>query len=172
MTKPRIVIIAAVARNGAIGKDGKLPWGQDLTEDFQHFRMRTAGRPLVMGRGTFDSLPKKPLPGRPNIVMTHDKSFSHEGAIVAYSYDEAIKKASELATEGEIIVIGGASVYKEALPTANLMILTHVDMDAKGDTFFPEYNKDEWKRVSIEERKGKPDGTPKLTFAVYEKKAA
>lgn len=169
MTKPRIIMIAAMAKNNVIGKNGRLPWDESLTEDFQHFRLRTAGRPLIMGRGTFDSLPKKPLPGRPNIVMTHDKSFSHEGVIVAYSYDEAIKRATELAGEhGEIMVIGGASIYKEALPSADRMILTHVDMDVEGDTYFPEFSMNDWKAVSQEAR----PTNPPMNFVVYERKPA
>lgn len=166
MTNPRIVIIAALGKNNVIGKNGRLPWDQSLTEDFQHFRMRTVGRPIIMGRGTFDSLPRKPLPGRPNIVMTHDKNFAHEGVTVAHSYAEAIAAATKLATEhGEIMILGGASIYKEALPSADRMILTHVDLDVPGDTYFPAFSDTEWRAVSQEHR----PGTPAIRFVVYER---
>jgi dihydrofolate reductase len=139
-----IALIVAVARNGVIGRDNTLPWR--LPADLKHFKATTLGKPIVMGRKTFESL-GKPLPGRTNIVITRDESFSAHGAVVVHSIDEALRVADEVATRdgaGEIMVIGGAQIYKEALPLARTLYYTKVELDVEGDAFFPELDTAQW----------------------------
>jgi Dihydrofolate reductase len=112
MNEPTIALIVAVAENGVIGRDGKLPWR--IPEDMKWFRERTAGRPLIMGRKTWESFPKRPLPGRTNIVITRDASYTAEGAVVVTSLKAALDAAYGEDPE-EIMVIGGAEIYRAAL---------------------------------------------------------
>ena len=131
-----ISLIVAVAENGVIGRDGTMPWR--LSTDLKRFKSLTLGHPVIMGRKTWDSL-KKPLPERANIVITRDKSFSSEGAIVAHSLSEARQIAQEEAIKAkmdEIFVIGGGAVFKEALPFADRMYVTEILSPVEGDTFF------------------------------------
>lgn len=142
-----ISIIAAMGKNRIIGKNNSLPW--KLTEDMKRFKELTAGKPVIMGRKTFESIGRH-LPNRLNIVVTHDRNYKAEGCIVANSAEEALKAA-----EGneEIMVIGGAQIYKEFLPIANKMYLTLINENFEGDAYFPDYNKNEWKEVRREEHK-------------------
>ena len=137
----RIVLIAAVARNGVIGRDGQLPW--HLPADLRHFRLRTTGRPIIMGRRTFESI-GKPLPKRTNIVMTRSTAFSPPGVHVAHDLDQAIELAAVAAGHdgGEIFVVGGGEIYRIALPRADVLDLTEVDMDIEGDARFPQWSAD------------------------------
>ncbi|MEK6983683.1 MAG: type 3 dihydrofolate reductase [Nanoarchaeota archaeon] len=142
-----ISLIAAMGKNRVIGKDNSLPWR--LAEDMKRFKELTSGKPVVMGRKTFESI-GRPLPNRKNIILTRDKNYKTEGCIVVHSADEALKAA-----EGneEVMVIGGAKIYEEFLPRANKMYLTLIDEDFKGDAYFPEYDKNEWKEIHREEHK-------------------
>lgn len=142
-----ISLIAAMDRNRLIGKDNSLPW--NLPEDMRRFRDLTTGKPVIMGRKTFESIGRA-LPNRKNIVITRDKDYKAEGCIVVDSVKEALKAA-----EGadEVMIIGGAQVYKEFLPIANKMHLTLIDKEFEGDAYFPEYNKPEWKVVKKEQHK-------------------
>ena len=142
-----ISLIAAMSRNRVIGKNNTLPW--KLPEDMERFREITLGKPVVMGRKTFESI-GKPLPKRLNIIITRDKNYRQDGCIVVHSADEALKaaKGSE-----EIMVIGGEQIFKEFLPKADKMYLTFIDEDFEGDAYFPEYNKHDWKEVKKEEYK-------------------
>jgi dihydrofolate reductase len=147
--KPRLVLVAAVAENGVIGRDGDMPWR--LPGDLKHFKKTTLGKPIIMGRRTFDAIGRKPLPGRPNIVLTRDKNFRADGVTVAATLDEALQIAEREAAKlsaGEIAVIGGSTLYEETLPRADRLYLTEVHASPEGDTLFPSFNRAEWKEVS------------------------
>ena len=145
------IIIAAVAENMAIGKDGKIPW--HIPEDLEHFKQKTTGHPVIMGRKTFESLPEnfRPLPDRTNIVLTRS-DMEEEGLRVAGSTEEAYSIAEEL--DDKAFIIGGASVYEQVLPEADKMIMTEVKKEVDGDTFFPEFDREEWNEERREEHKG------------------
>jgi dihydrofolate reductase len=137
-------LIAAVARNGAIGKDNALLWR--LPEDLKFFKRTTLGCPVIMGRKTWDSI-GRPLPGRRNIVITRNPDWQREGAEVFHDLDSAL--AATMNAE-KVFVIGGGELYSQALPKANELILTEVDADFTGDTFFPAWNRDEFTEISRE----------------------
>ena len=144
----KIVLVAAVARNGAIGVKGGLPWR--LPSDLKHLRETTWGRPMVMGRKTFDSI-GKPLPGRESIVVTRDASFSREGVHVARTIDAALAlgeaRAKAMGVD-EIMVIGGGELYRATLDRADRLVLSEVDLAPEGDAFFPEIDMNSWREVS------------------------
>jgi dihydrofolate reductase len=146
MTEPVIALIVAVAENGVIGRDGKLPWR--ISEDMKWFRERTAGRPLIMGRKTWESFPKRPLPGRTNIVITRDASYKAEGAVVVTSLERALDVAYG-EEPAEIMVIGGAEVYRAALPLARRIYLTNVHGEIEGDTHFPPIDRAAWHETIV-----------------------
>jgi len=144
-----LALIAAVARNGVIGRDGALPW--HLAGDMQHFRELTRGCPVVMGRRTWDSLPPRyrPLPGRANIVVTRRAGWSAEGAQVAPSLPAALRLAQlRLGPTRRVYVIGGAQLYREALPLADVLELTEVQADVDGDAQFPFWDRGQFDEVS------------------------
>lgn len=148
----RVSIIAAVAENGVIGRDGGLPWR--LPEDMKRFKALTMGKPIIMGRKTFESIGKA-LPGRPNIVITRARTFAAEGIHAAHGFKEALNTASALAgEEGEIMVIGGAEIYKQALAFASRLYLTEVHQAAEGDVRFPEFERRRWRETSREKHSG------------------
>ena len=142
-----IAFVVALADNGVIGKDGDLPW--HIPEDLKHFKTVTMGKPIIMGRKTFASI-GKPLPGRTNIVLTSKMDFAANGVKVAHSLDEAVEAAQTESPE-EIMVIGGAQVYQEALPKADRLYLTYVHKEVEGDTYFPSFDKDEWRETERRE---------------------
>ncbi|WP_126443996.1 dihydrofolate reductase [Sulfuricystis multivorans] len=139
-----IVIIAAVAKNGVIGKSNALPWR--LPEDLQHFKALTLGHTVIMGRKTWESLPEKfrPLPGRENIVVTRNVDYVAPGATVAHSLAAALSKVG---AGGTAFVIGGAELYAHALPLADRLELTEIDVDVEGDAFFPAFARAEWRET-------------------------
>lgn len=137
---PQVFLIYARAENGVIGRDGALPWR--LPADLKRFKALTMGKPMVMGRKTFDSFPA-PLPGRRHIVLTRDTAWSAEGAEVAHSVDEALA----LAGEGEVAVIGGAEINALFLPLAARIELTEIAGDYEGDTVMPEVGP-EWVEIA------------------------
>lgn len=141
---PRLTLIVAVADNGVIGREGGLPWR--LSEDLRRFKQRTLGRPVVMGRKTWESL-GKPLPGRTNIVITRrtDYRIDVPGVIVARDLDAAIAAAGDV---DEVMIIGGAEIYALALPRADLVELTQVHASVDGDTVFPTLPSADWKEIS------------------------
>lgn len=139
----RITLIAAIARNGVIGRDNALPW--HLPADLAHFKRATMGKPLIMGRRTWESLPGL-LPHRSHIVVTHDRAYRAEGAMVAHSLDEAIA----LAGGAEVTVIGGAQLYALALPRADRLLLTMVDAEIEGDARFPDFDPAQWQELAHE----------------------
>jgi dihydrofolate reductase len=143
-----VAIIVAAAKNRVIGHDNAMPWY--LPEELQHFKRTTLGKPLVMGRNTFESI-GRPLPGRTNIVISRNPEFSHPGIKVAASLEEALKLADNQAIldgSAEIMVMGGGQVYQQAFPLASRLYLTEVDAEPEGDTWFPEIQDNEWLETS------------------------
>jgi len=138
-------LIVAVSQNNVIGRAGGIPWR--IPADMRHFRETTMGKPVIMGRRTWESL-NGPLPGRTNIVITRNKGFVAERVLRAQRFEEALKQAQSLTPQpDEIVVIGGAGVYRLALPLADRIYLTRVHGDIPGDTFFPQLNPQEWTEV-------------------------
>lgn len=150
-----IVIIAAVAENGVIGRGGTMPWR--LKSDMAHLKAFTMGKPVVMGRKTWASLWVQPLPGRTNIVVTRDPSFTAPGALVARSLDVALEAArgDALRRGTHIMVIGGAEIYAQAMPLAGRLEITRIHIKPEGDTLFPSIDPAVWREVS---RKPHPAG--------------
>ncbi len=141
-----LALIAARARNGVIGLDNRMPW--HLPEDLAYFKRVTLGKPVVMGRKTFESI-GRPLPGRLNIVVTRNPDWQAVGVQVAHSLDAALALAAAAAPE-EIMLIGGAELYRQALPQADVLYLTEIDAEFAGDAFFPEVDLARW-RIDREE---------------------
>ncbi len=140
----KISLVAAIAENGAIGLAGALPWR--LPADQQHFKKLTRGHCLLMGRKTFDSIGRRALAGRTNIVISRNEGFAAKGVLVAASLDAALELARAQGEE-EAFVAGGAAIYAEALPQADCFYLTRVHAKVEADTFFPPYDEREWKLV-------------------------
>lgn len=157
-------LIAAVARNGAIGKDNALLWR--LPEDLKFFKRTTLGSPVIMGRKTFESI-GRPLPGRRNIVVTRNAAWQHEGVEVASSLDAAIDLVKH---EAQVFVIGGGELYTQALPQADQLILTEVDADFEGDTFFPTWDRSLFTESSRETHQS--DSGWAYHFVFYQRQAA
>ena len=153
-----------MARNNVIGRDNGLPWR--LPEDLRHFKTVTMGKPVLMGRKTWDSLPAKPLLGRSNIVVTRDAELRASGAQIAPNMDEALKLAMALDSE-EIAVIGGAEIYRVAIPVADRIYLTEVHADFEGDTHLAPFERSEW-RESGRDARVTPDGL-RYDFVVLER---
>lgn len=145
------IIIAAISENNAIGKEGDIPW--EIPEDMKHFKEKTMGNPVIMGRKTYQSIPEnyRPLTGRTNIVLTRSGFKPEEKNVeVANSLEQAYELAENIGEKA--FIIGGASVYREALKHADKMILTEVHREVDGDTFFPEWNQEEWKEIQRDRR--------------------
>lgn len=145
--KPSLSIIVAIAQNGAIGKDNDLLW--HLSSDLKRFKKLTTGHPVVMGRRTWDSLPKKPLPGRQNIVMTNNPDFAVEGATVVHSVNELFKTLKDC--DEEVFVMGGAAIYQTLLPFTNRLYITRVYRDYGADVYFPTIDMSEFTLVNLSE---------------------
>ena len=169
-SQAEIAIVVAIAKNGVIGVDGGLPW--KLSSDLKRFKRDTMGKPIIMGRKTWEAIGRA-LPGRANIVVTRNKAYRAEGADVVTSLADAIKLANEKLQQGEdiseICLIGGGQLYKEAIDLADRMYVTHVMAEPEGDTWFPEIRQSEWKPVLREEfPAGEKDSTDTL-YVVYER---
>lgn len=145
----RVVIVAAVADNGVIGLAGDIPWS--IPEDLKHFRATTRGNTVVMGRKTFESI-GHPLPYRSNVVVTRDPDWTADGVFVAHSVPEAVELARDF--EGDVMVIGGGHVYAEALPLADVQVLTEVHQSPEGDTHYPAFDRSEWTETRRESHDG------------------
>lgn len=137
----KISLIVAMARNHAIGLNGQMPW--HLPADLKHFRAITMGHPIIMGRKTFAAI-GKPLPGRRNLVITHNPDFKAEGAEVFNQIDAALEQCADLE---QVFVIGGATLYEAMLAHADYLYLTEIDQDFEGDTFFPEFDRNDWQEL-------------------------
>ncbi|MDA7589809.1 dihydrofolate reductase [Porticoccaceae bacterium] len=145
----KISLIVAVSRNGAIGLNNQLPWY--LPEDLKYFKSVTMGKPLIMGRKTFDSI-GRPLPGRANIVLTRDPQWTSDGVKVVQSVEQALvagEIACEAADVDEIMVIGGEQIYRMTIDLADRIYLTQVDTDAEGDAFFPDIDLNNWSQTRV-----------------------
>lgn len=138
MTGIKIIVVVAVSRNGVIGRDGDMPW--KLSTDLKRFKALTLGKPLVMGRKTFESIGGRPLPGRPHIIVSRNADFAPEGVEVAATLEDALDRGRILATASgvdEICVAGGGEIYRQAMPLADYLHVTHVEAEIDGDTHFP-----------------------------------
>lgn len=144
-----VTLVAAVARNGVIGRDGGLPW--HLPDDLRHFKAVTMGGVLVMGRKTYESI-GRPLPGRTTVVVTRQPNWEAEGVITASSVLEALEMASSLSED--VFVVGGAEIYTQTLHLADALELTHIHRDVEGDTRFPEVDWSLWRETRRDERDG------------------
>lgn len=165
-----IVIHAAVAENGVIGSDGGLPWR--LSSDLRRFKAATMGRPIVMGRKTYESI-GRPLPGRLNIVVTRDRDWSREGVETAGSLDDAVRLATVrgrcMAGAQDIAIIGGGEIYAQAMALADRLHITHVLASPDGDTRFPQIDGKTWRQVSCEDvGAGESDSHP-TRHCIYER---
>ncbi|OGI73070.1 hypothetical protein A3D42_01970 [Candidatus Nomurabacteria bacterium RIFCSPHIGHO2_02_FULL_41_18] len=164
-----ISLIAAIGKNNELGKGNDLVWR--LPADQKYFRNKTSGHTVIMGRKTFESL-NKPLPDRKNIVITRDKNYLRYGIDVTHSLEEALKLARvPLAQDEEIFIIGGAEIYKQTMPIADKLYITHIDAeDNKADTFLPEIIPIVWNEISREEHQADKKNPLPYTFSIYEKK--
>ncbi len=135
-------MIAAMTEDRVIGINNSLPW--KLPNDMKWFRQNTMGKPIIMGRKTFESFGAKALPGRVNIVITRDQSYQASDSIIVHSIDDAIKAAGNV---DEVMIIGGASFYEQMLPKADRLYLTFVHAELEGDAWFPEINNNNWNKV-------------------------
>ncbi len=158
-----VSIIVAVAKNGVIGVGGDLPW--HLSEDLKYFKAVTMGKPIVMGRKTFDSI-GRPLPGRRNIVISRNEKLHLEGAEVVSSLSDAIALVGGVE---EVMIIGGAQIYAHALLQADRVYLTEVDMKPKGDAYFSAINPDDWQEVSRRHVEAVGDG-PAHDYVLLERR--
>ena len=137
----KISIVVAMAANRVIGKDNQLPW--HLPADLKHFKQTTMGKPILMGRKTWESI-GRPLPGRTNIVITRDENYDAPGCVVVHSIEAALQATAQ---QDEVMVIGGAEFYRQVLPRTDRIYLTRINEDFEGDTLFPELDRSEWQEV-------------------------
>ena len=160
-----ISIIAAVSEDWGIGMDNELLW--HISEDLKRFKKLTYGQSVIMGKKTWESLPKKPLPGRKNIVLTDDPNESIEFSITAYSIEDALNKCGK---DEEIFIMGGGSVYRQFMPLADRLYITHVHKKAPADTYFPEIDPSHWEPIEREEYKDDTNGGLSYTYIIYQRK--
>lgn len=160
-----ISIIVAVSEDYGIGKDKELLW--QIPEDMKRFKKLTYGQTVIMGKKTWESLPKKPLPGRRNIVLTDDPLEYIECSITAYSIEDALDKCGK---DEEIFIIGGGSIYRQFMPLADRLYITHIHKKAPADTFFPEIDCSIWEIIEKEEHKEDGNGNPSYTYTIYKRK--
>ncbi|MCB1961678.1 MAG: dihydrofolate reductase [Rhodocyclaceae bacterium] len=164
MSAPALVLIAAVASNGVIGRDNALPWR--LKADLAHFKRTTLGCPVVMGRKTWESL-GRPLPGRTNVVVSRNPAFRAEGAQVAASLDAAVARCGDAAT---IFVIGGAQLYAEAIERAQRLIVTEVHARVDGDARFPPIDPAQFEETARSHRQADADNDHPVDFVEYRRR--
>jgi len=158
-------MIVAHADNRIIGKDNDMPW--HLPADLAYFKKTTLGKPIVMGRKTYESI-GRPLPGRQNIVISRDPTFSAEGVDSATSVEQALALAGNVE---EVMVIGGGAIYAHCLPAAHRLYVTHIDANIEGDTQFPDYGAEQqWQRISSEKQSANEKNLYDLDFCIYERK--
>ena len=162
----RIAFVVAVARNGVIGRAGGLPW--HISSDLKRFKAITMGKPLIMGRKTWESLPKKPLPGRPNIVITRQKNYQAEGAIVVADTPSALAAAGPVE---EVCVIGGGEIFEMFLAQTDRIYLTEVDLEVDGDTFFPPIDLTQWTETGREIHPRGPNDNAGFVLRVLDRNA-
>ena len=162
----------ARAENGVIGRAGALPW--HLKSDLRKFRELTIGKPVIMGRATWDSLPKRPLPGRTNIVLSRDGRFAPSGAVACENFSEAVQIGREQADDDgvdEVCVIGGAALFEMAMPKAQRLYLTEVAARPDGDVLVPAFDESAWRETYRESYPAGPDDEYPFVFRVLERRA-
>jgi len=163
--KPLISIIVAISEDYGIGKDNRLLW--NIPGDLARFKKLTMGHCIVMGKKTWESLPKKPLPGRKNIVITDIPGETFEGSVTAYSVGDAVGKCEG---DSEIFIIGGGSIYRQFMPLADRLYITHVHKKAPADTWFPEISHDEWEVVDNEHYNEQGEEMPAYSYTIYRRR--
>lgn len=159
----KLSIIVAMDRNRVIGKGDALPW--HISEDLKHFKKITMGKPIIMGRKTHESI-GRPLPGRENIILTRDTSYQAEGCTVLHSIEEIFEHCKDIE---EVMITGGAEIYKLALDKVSRLYLTEVHTEVEGDTCFPEFERNEWSEVSREEHKADEKNEFDYSFVLLER---
>ena len=159
----KIAIIVATDEQGLIGKDNDLPW--KLSADLQYFRRVTMGKPLIMGRNTHESIGRA-LPGRKNIIVTKNIDYHVDDCTVVHSVDEALAACEQAE---EVMVMGGASLYQQLLAAADRLYLTQVHASLEGDTWFPDWKKEEWSEISREDHFADEKNDYDYSFIIYEK---
>lgn len=162
----QVSLVVAMAQNRVIGRDNGLPW--HLPADLRHFKTLTLGKPIIMGRKTYESI-GRPLPGRLNIVLTRDAGFRAPGCEVCASLEDAVLRAGEA---GEIMIIGGAALYKEALAHADRIYLTEIHARIEGDTRFPEIDPATWREIARERHAADERNDLDYSFVTLERRAA
>jgi dihydrofolate reductase len=165
----KLALIWAMSRNRVIGRNNALPW--HLSEDLRYFKRVTMGKPIIMGRKTWESI-GRPLPGRTNIVITRDQNFQTVGVRVVHSLDDALRLAEHIGViEGaeEAVVIGGAEIYALALPKAERLYLTQVHAEVDGDAWFPEFDLSQWQELAREDFKAEGPNPYPYSFIVLER---
>jgi dihydrofolate reductase len=166
------ILVAAIGENGVIGRDNKLPWR--IKSDLQYFKAVTMGKPIVMGRKTYESI-GKPLPGRTNIVVTRDPSFSAPGIVTAHTIGEAMTLAREDAHQrgaDAIAVIGGTEIFRQTIANADRLVLTRVHMSPQGESTFPEIDPTLWREIERREQPKGPDDDCGFTYLTYMRSGA
>ena len=159
----QISIIVAMSRNRVIGVNDSLPW--HISADLKHFKQITMGKPIIMGRKTHESI-GRPLPGRENIILTRDKSYRAEGCTVLHSLDDIYAHCKD---EQEVMITGGAEIYKLALNQAKRLYLTEVHTEIEGDTYFPDIDLNEWQEIEREDHKADEKNEYDFSFVVMER---
>jgi dihydrofolate reductase len=166
---PQLTLVVAIAKNGIIGRDGALPWR--LSSDLKRFKAATIGKPVLMGRKTWESLPRRPLPGRPNLVLSRDPNFRAEGGWNFTKLDALIAAGRAMAEEAmvdEVCVIGGAHLFEATLPLADRIVLTEVNLEPAGDTHF-NIDRSAWREVSHEDVAAGPNDDANFVVRVLER---
>lgn len=165
----RVSLVVAVSRNGVIGSDGDMPWR--LSTDLKRFKALTLGKPMIMGRKTFDSIGKA-LPGRTSIIVTRDRNWQAEGVVPVHSLDDAFALAEQIAMAqniDEICVVGGGEIYAQSMPRADVLHVTEVHAEPKGDTIFPEIDNAIWSITCEEDVPAGEKDSAATTYRVYER---
>lgn len=160
-----ISLIVAVSEDWGIGKDNELLW--HISEDLKRFKSLTIGKTVIMGKKTWESLPRKPLQGRKNIVLTDIPNETIEGAVTAYSIDDALSKCEK---DEELFVIGGGSIYRQFMPLADRLYITHVHLKAPADIYFPAIRREDWEVESAEKNLDAEKNIP-YTYTIYKRRS-
>ena len=169
VANPKLTLVVAIAKNGIIGRDGALPWR--LSSDLKRFKAATIGKPVLMGRKTWESLPRRPLPGRPNLVLSRDPNFRAEGGWNFTKLDALIAAGRAMAEESgaeEVCVIGGAHLFEATLPLADRIVLTEVNLEPTGDTHFS-IDRTTWREVSHENVAAGPNDDADFVVRILER---
>lgn len=165
----RKALMVAMARNRVIGRNNKLPWY--LPEDLRYFKQVTLGKPIIMGRKTYESI-GRPLPGRLNLVITRDRNWQQDGVTVVHSLEEALQQAEHQTLIdgcGEVVIIGGSQIYAEALPVVDRLYITEVHAEVEGDTLFPVVDWHHWEESAREDHSASDNNPHDYSLVVYDR---